>query len=123
MDPSKGTVLVVDDDADIRLALTDLLEAEGYRPFEAANGRQALEELQHVPRPCIVLLDLMMPIMDGHEFLKEMRAHPQLCSDVRVVVCSASIRMPPPAPPVGAVLYKPYELGDLMECLAHESCS
>ena len=66
-------ILVVEDDADIRASLQDLLEDEGYRVHLADNGRSALTELEHVERPCLVLLDLMMPLMSGAEFLEVLR--------------------------------------------------
>jgi CheY-like chemotaxis protein len=120
MENSKNPVLVVDDDADIRMVLTDVLEAEGFHPFEAENGLQALETLEQIPRPCLVLLDLMMPVMDGHEFLRRVRARPELCPEVHVVVCTASNTLPSQEPPVEAILRKPFELGDLMDLLAQQ---
>jgi DNA-binding response OmpR family regulator len=66
-------ILVVEDDADIRASLQDLLEDEGYRVHLADNGRSALRELEHVERPCLILLDLMMPLMSGAEFLSVLR--------------------------------------------------
>jgi DNA-binding response OmpR family regulator len=66
-------ILVVEDDADIRASLQDLLEDEGYRIYVADNGLSALDKLEHVERPCLVLLDLMMPHMSGAEFLAVLR--------------------------------------------------
>jgi CheY-like chemotaxis protein len=70
----KRAVLVVDDDLDIRDALTDTLEDRGFSVMSAANGREALALLRSldVP-PAVILLDLMMPIMDGYGFLEEHR--------------------------------------------------
>jgi len=67
-------VLVVDDDADVRLLLRRMLEAEGYGVVEAENGRVALERVREAS-PSAVLLDLMMPEMDGFEFAAEFRRH------------------------------------------------
>jgi len=120
-DTHKGTVLVVDDDEDIRAVLTDLLDAEGYQPVAAENGREALDTLQRLPRPCLVLLDVMMPVMDGHEFLRHVRARPELVLDVRVVVCTASTTPPAREPPVLAILEKPFETSALVELLARQS--
>ncbi len=58
-------ILVVEDDAGIREALRMILELEGYNIREASNGKEGLEVLKSMPRPCLILLDLMMPIMDG----------------------------------------------------------
>jgi CheY-like chemotaxis protein len=65
-------VLVVDDDAETRALLRRMLEPAGYTVVEANNGRVALERLSEVP-PSVVLLDLMMPEMDGFEFVAEFR--------------------------------------------------
>jgi CheY-like chemotaxis protein len=69
--PHCHSVLVVEDDDDIRNAIVDLLEAEGYNTKWAINGKDALEKLTKIPRPCLVLLDMMMPIMNGRQFLDE----------------------------------------------------
>jgi len=72
-------ILVVDDDDDIRDALQDVLESEGYKTLGAANGREALDLLHtSTDRPSLVLLDLMMPEMDGWEFLMKVDAEPEL---------------------------------------------
>ena len=63
------TILVVEDDDDIRSVILDLLESEGYKTMAATNGKEALDVLNSSPRPCLVLLDMMMPIMNGREFL------------------------------------------------------
>jgi CheY-like chemotaxis protein len=65
-----AVVMVVDDDADIRDGIAALLEAEGYRTLRATNGADALEALSHEERPGLILLDMMMPVMDGREFLR-----------------------------------------------------
>ena len=67
-------VLVVDDDVSVRQLLRRMLEPEGYVVVEAENGRAALERLRDVS-PSVVLLDLMMPEMDGFEFITELRRH------------------------------------------------
>ena len=61
-------VLVVDDDYSVLDAMKDILEDEGYEVSVAANGLEALKELARGPRPCVILLDLMMPVMNGWEF-------------------------------------------------------
>ena len=63
------SILVVEDDKDIRNAIVSLLETEGYKTESAENGKVALEKLSVIPKPCLVLLDMMMPIMNGREFL------------------------------------------------------
>jgi CheY-like chemotaxis protein len=66
-------VLVVEDDPDIRDAVVEVLRLHGFSPWEAVNGRDGLEKLQRMPRPCIVLLDMMMPVLDGRAFLDQLR--------------------------------------------------
>ena len=67
-------VLVVDDDEDIRELLKVFLEAEGYRVNVAIDGVDAWEQIQKGEVPAVILLDLMMPRMDGEQFLKKLRA-------------------------------------------------
>jgi CheY-like chemotaxis protein len=62
-------VLVVDDDEDVRASVSELLEEEGYDVAAAANGQEALDLIRDRGRPGVILLDLTMPVMDGHEFL------------------------------------------------------
>ena len=73
-------ILVVEDDADVRETLAELLEAAGYQIAGAANGRQALEYLRWARPPGLILLDLMMPVMDGHQFRQRQRQDPVLAS-------------------------------------------
>jgi CheY-like chemotaxis protein len=82
-------LLVVDDDPAIRETLADLLQDEGYVVMTAINGKEALTRLRAgSARPCVILLDLMMPVMSGAEFYAEMRSDPAL-ADIPVVVISA----------------------------------
>jgi CheY-like chemotaxis protein len=85
------TILVVDDDHELRTALADLLEIEGYHVVQTANGAEALEVLRQGLRPALVILDLMMPVMDGSQFLSEIGRDSALAG-LRVVVMSASRR-------------------------------
>lgn len=80
--------MVVEDDEDIRNVLVDLLSEEGYETHSAENGKDALDNLRHMPKPCLVFLDMMMPIMDGREFLDEVMKDSYL-APVPVVVVSA----------------------------------
>lgn len=63
------SILIIEDDDGIRESLKTLLELESLRVFSAANGLEGLETLKNMPRPCLILLDLMMPVMDGWEFV------------------------------------------------------
>jgi CheY-like chemotaxis protein len=64
------TILVIEDDHDTRVSLRRMLEAEGYFVFSATNGRQGLETLQRIKPPCLILLDVVMPLMNGEEFMR-----------------------------------------------------
>jgi CheY-like chemotaxis protein len=82
-------VLVVEDDDDIRHATADFLVSAGYACLQAANGVEALERLPELARPGVVILDVMMPVMDGLEFLEEITRTCQL-SALSVVLVTAS---------------------------------
>ncbi len=89
--PDKPRILVVEDDLSTREALSMLLSAEGYGVSTAADGVAALEQLRDGQRPGLILLDLMMPLMDGWQFRHEQLRDPSL-ANIPVIVCSASWR-------------------------------
>jgi CheY-like chemotaxis protein len=82
------TILVVDDEYALVEGLVELLQDEGYRAVSAANGLDALERLQK-ERPDLILIDNMMPIADGREFLRGMRALPEFRATPVVMMSSA----------------------------------
>ncbi|MBA2406364.1 MAG: response regulator [Bdellovibrionales bacterium] len=83
------TILIVEDDKDIRENLKELLESEGYDIEEAGNGKQALERLKSMPvLPSLIFLDLMMPVMDGRALIKCMLEDERL-KRINVVVITA----------------------------------
>lgn len=90
--------MVIDDDADIRESITDVLEMRGYRVQSAVNGRQALDLLREGTRPCVILLDLMMPVLNGWEFRAEQTRDERL-KTVPVVVIPATDRPTRRRPP------------------------
>jgi two-component system, chemotaxis family, chemotaxis protein CheY len=108
-------VLVVDDDPDILEALSEILEAEGFEVRRAKNGLEALDRLGPLA-PDLVLLDLMMPVMDGWEFAQKMRQAGDYAK-VPIIVLSADRNVGSKAKEIGAVghLAKPFELNDLLE--------
>jgi two-component system, chemotaxis family, chemotaxis protein CheY len=86
------SILLVEDDLDVREALVEALGDRGYTVDTAVDGLQALERLRGGARPGVILLDLMMPRMDGVEFRMAQRADP-LLAHLPVVVLSADVRM------------------------------
>lgn len=111
------TLLVVDDDLDIRDALQDAFELEGYSVLLAADGLEALAHLRHegCSRPHLILLDLMMPRMDGFAFREALR-HDTSLSDIPVVVASADLHLESAAKQldVAGCLRKPLDLNELL---------
>ena len=114
---AQKTVLVVEDDPDIRDIVQDLLEAEGYDVVPASHGRQALEFLTGVKtsdKPDLVILDMMMPLVDGRQVLDSMQRDPALAS-IPVLVISAVAREKPAG--ATAFLRKPVSLEKLFEAV------
>lgn len=105
-------ILVVEDHDDTRESITDFLRHRGHAVFTAANGREALLALSQMPRPCVVLLDWMMPVMDGEALLRLLQLQ-QALDGVTVVAVTARERVPA-GMPLRAVLPKPLDLGRLM---------
>ena len=117
--PVQTSVLVVDDEPQVVWMLQFSLEAEGFQTFAARDGRTALDELrQH--RPQLVLLDIMMPVMDGWSVLQEIRDLPE-GERPRVVVVSAraTLRDRAKAAELGAIAFvaKPFNVDDLLGVL------
>ena len=115
------SVLLVDDDADSREALAEVLAQQGCRILEAANGRQALDLLDGQGHDVkLILLDLQMPVMNGWEFLAALRLR-ALLPPPRIIVLSG--QTPPPLAEVEAVLSKPVELTALLGLLHRLKCA
>jgi CheY-like chemotaxis protein len=110
------TVLVVDDDAEIRQALAELLEDEEYAVMLAANGKEALELVSTGKRPDVILLDVMMPVMDGWHFLSARLKYPELI-EVPIIIISAGQEAEREAHKVGVfeVAKKPLHVDDLIQ--------
>jgi CheY-like chemotaxis protein len=110
-------VLVVDDDVDIRESIGEVLEESGYSVALAANGREALAALEAAP-PSAVLLDLMMPVMDGWELMDELRRSGRHAA-LPVIVVSADANVKDKATQLAAHawLRKPIHVVELLELL------
>jgi CheY-like chemotaxis protein len=109
-----GTILIVEDDPDILSSLAELIRHEGYAVATAVNGQQALERLA-TQRPDLIFLDLMMPVMDGWTFLREMRTRfPD--AQIPVVLLSAKRGLREDAIRLGVdhFLEKPFELDEII---------
>src|SRR3954469_1683244 len=95
------TLMVVDDDTVIRESLADVLQEEGYSVVTAIHGEDALTKLRGgMPVPCLILLDLMMPVMTGGEFFAAQQADPAIAG-IPVVVISADGNVRQKAQPFG----------------------
>jgi CheY-like chemotaxis protein len=87
-------ILLIEDERDLRETLRDLLELTGFQVETAANGREGLHKLESAGNPCLILLDLMMPVMNGWQFLETLRKDPQPGrAAIPVVVVSAALDM------------------------------
>jgi CheY-like chemotaxis protein len=114
-DEEETSVLVIEDDFDLRDALVPILEYEGHRVVSAANGREALDRLHAMSPPSVILLDLMMPVMNGEDFRAEQLRDPRLAA-IPVVVVSAHQKAEEQAARMGAIgcLKKPFDVEDLL---------
>lgn len=119
---SGGTehILVVEDDRDLRDTLREALELEGYVAVCVENGQAALAYLKSGARPCIILLDLMMPVMDGWAFRQEMLKSEELAS-IPVIVMTAATAARAAAIAARAIIYKPLHMGRVMD-VVQEHC-
>ena len=111
-------VLLIDDDPLVREAVEALLHIEGYRVVTAAEGQEALDRLRDGFEPCVIVLDLMMPVKDGWQFRAEQVQDPHLAS-IPVIVCSAVDTLGPKAAALGiaAHVQKPIGVDSLLEMI------
>lgn len=112
------TIMVVDDDAGIRETLADYLEDEGYLVLQAAHGQDALAQLRGLKDlPCVILLDLMMPVMNGTEFFTEQQTDPVL-SKIPVIIISADGNIREKAQAFGGgYLRKPMKISQVLDAI------
>lgn len=116
-------IVIIEDDADLRETMQDLLEMEGFSVCTAENGKAGLKLIENSGKPCLILLDLMMPEMNGWEFLEAMQRDKQaLLAQTPVAVVSAAADMSDVQQQYGcSVLKKPVSLDRLL-ALAHAHC-
>src|SRR5262245_57538313 len=116
------TILVVDDEVDIRQLLSTFLVHKGYRAISVSNGEVALNHLrQHQPLPQLILLDLMMPVMNGMDFRRAQLRDLRLAA-IPVIVMSAAGEMQASTLPGDAYLPKPIDFATLL-ALVEQYCS
>jgi len=112
---ARRPILVVDDDDDVRLALTELLRQEGFTAVEACNGREALDYLLAAPTmPSLILLDLNMPVMSGWEVLRAVRSHLRFADLPIILVTGERTPTDPANREIVGRLSKPFDADDLL---------
>jgi len=115
-------VLIVEDDADLRDMMAQLLSLEGYDAATVANGSEALQYLHgDIAKPHVILLDLMMPVMDGWEFRQRMKADPEIAK-LPVIVLSALDPSKARDVDAAAFLKKPLDFDRLL-ALVRQHCA
>jgi DNA-binding response OmpR family regulator len=116
----KKPVLVIEDDADIRESMAEFLDFEGFEPHVASNGREALEILSKAKTlPAVILLDLMMPIMDGQQFRRKQQEDPRIAA-IPVIIMSAAPDVSIKRLSLGAAdcIKKPIDIDELASMLS-----
>src|SRR4051812_440210 len=108
-----GTVLIIEDDHDIRDAIRHFLEEEGYPVVDVRDGEEAVRYLQSSPLPDLILLDVMMARMNGYEFRAEQLRHPMLANIPTVIVTAAGRLVQKPLLAGAPVLCKPFDVPQL----------
>jgi CheY-like chemotaxis protein len=114
--PCPKTVAIIEDDVGIRETIAEVLKDEGYEVMAADHGQDALDQLNsRSDIPCVILLDLMMPVMDGWAFREAQKRHPTL-GKVPVIVMTADARAKDKASLLGAQAHmgKPVDLDQLL---------
>jgi len=112
-----GRILLVEDDPAIREGVADGLSFEGYQADGVANGREALDWLEREGPPSVVVLDLLMPVMNGAQLLQRLRADPRWAA-VPAVLMSAAMPVSEALPPADAYLQKPFDLSELVAAVS-----
>jgi CheY-like chemotaxis protein len=119
--PDKGrSILLVEDDDLIRRAMQMVLEWEGYRVDFATNGQEALDYLRAGNRPAVIVLDVMMPVLDGEQFRQEQLNDPSLAQIPVVVVSAASFAE---AVQADHHVRKPFEVQELLDAIRNHAAS
>ena len=117
--PALEPILAVDDSASIREMIVAVLAPRGYRVATAADGREALQRLRAAAEPHVVLLDIVMPVLDGIGVCREVARDPSLReAGHKIILMSSTVRLSAPAMPVTAgALVKPFARQDLIAAI------
>ena len=112
---TRDTILLVDDHTDLTDGLRGVLTAAGYHVERAANGREALEKLHGGLRPCVIVLDLAMPMVTGYAFRQEQMAYAEF-SKIPVALFSTSPDLTATARELDVVAYaaKPIDSDEVL---------
>jgi CheY-like chemotaxis protein len=113
---TKTRICVIDDDDDLRETLGMMLGYEGYEVSDFASAREAIRRIEGGHPVDVILLDLMMPDMNGWEFCRY-RIRSEILACVPVIVITARRPVTPP-PGVSTVVYKPFDVDDLLQAIS-----
>ncbi len=113
---SRKRVLEVEDDPEIRRMVSEILLSEGYEVVSAVHGKDALEKMEGGFRPDVILLDLMMPVLNGFEVLRVLHRTPRW-SSIPVVIVSANQGHDPVDLGTAAIILKPFDFSVLLNTL------
>lgn len=102
-------ILVIEDDHDVRVSLRLALEMKGFTVYSAPSGLEGLDLLKLIVKPQLILLDLLMPLMDGEEFLAKIKKLPELC-DIPVLIITGHTKAKIKD---HEIIYKPFDLDTL----------
>lgn len=113
----RHVIFVVDDDHDLRESLREILEEEGFETIGASNGKEAIDLLHRggQPRPCMILLDIMMPVMTGRDVLERLRRDAPFAS--MPVVFMTAFRTLVKTDERTRVLYKPFSIDHMISAI------
>lgn len=111
-------ILVVEDDSGIRQTIVECLEFEGYTVRQAANGVEAIEDIRRRGLPGLVLLDIVMPGMNGQQLLEKLKQDPATAAVPVVVMTAAMTPLAGPVPGAEGLLSKPFELSQMLDEVA-----
>ncbi|MBS2026522.1 MAG: response regulator [Deltaproteobacteria bacterium] len=114
-DPDKRPILIVEDDRDIAEVMAELVRGDGYDARVATDGQEALKRLHESPAPCCILLDLMLPVLSGWDFLETLQDERPEYRDIPVIVVSAAHN--PRLPEGVRLLPKPLDLATLTQAI------